>query len=95
MHLLPRYRQRLIFAPFNLARPSLEDDPAFDLDDHIHCHELPKDCGEAATRLFESPLDRDRRHSRFLTFCGRPGTKRGPSTYFSLSLAPPKTLGRR
>ena len=41
MHLLPRYRQRVVFAPFNLAHPSLEDDPGFDLANHLFCHELP------------------------------------------------------
>ena len=39
MHLLPRYRQRIVFAPLNLAHPSLEDDPCFDLANHLFCHE--------------------------------------------------------
>ncbi len=43
MHLLPRYRQRVIFAPFNLAHPSLvRTTPAFDLANHLFCHELPR-----------------------------------------------------
>ena len=29
LHLVPRLRQRLVFAPFNLAHPKWVDDPAF------------------------------------------------------------------
>lgn len=41
MHLLPRYRQRVVFTPLQLAHPSWEDDPAFDLDNHIAEVQLP------------------------------------------------------
>jgi diacylglycerol O-acyltransferase / wax synthase len=63
MHLLPRYRQRVVFAPFNLAHPSLEDDPGFDLANHLFCHELPRDSAEAVLmkavmNIYEKPLDR-------------------------------------
>ncbi|MGA7872843.1 MAG: wax ester/triacylglycerol synthase family O-acyltransferase [Candidatus Binatus sp.] len=63
MHLLPRYRQRLVFAPLNLAHPSLEDDPGFDLANHMFCHELPLDSSEAVLmkavmQVYEKPLDR-------------------------------------
>jgi len=63
MHLLPRYRQRVVFAPFNLAHPSLEDDPGFDLANHLFCHELPPDSSEAVLmkkvmQVYEKPLDR-------------------------------------
>ena len=63
MHLLPRYRQRLVFAPFNLAHPSLEDDPGFDLANHLFRHELRPDSTEAALmkavmQVYEKPLDR-------------------------------------
>ena len=63
MHLLPRYRQRVIFAPFNLAHPSLVDDPAFDLANHLFCHELPPDSAEpmlmkTVAQVYEQPLDR-------------------------------------
>jgi len=65
MHLLPRYRQRIVFAPFNLAHPSLEDDPSFDLANHMFCHELPRDSTEAALmkavmKVNEKPLDRNK-----------------------------------
>ena len=62
MHLLPRYRQRLVLAPVNLTHPSLEDDPGFNLANHLFCHELPPDSSEsvlmkAAMRIYEQPLD--------------------------------------
>ena len=38
MHLLPRYRQRVVFAPLGLAHPSLQEDPDFDLANHLFCH---------------------------------------------------------
>lgn len=63
MHLLPRYRQRVVFAPFNLNHPSLQDDSDFDLADHLFCHELPRGSTEAALmkalmQVYEQPLDR-------------------------------------
>ena len=63
MHLLPRYRQRLVFAPFNLAHASLEDDPAFDLNNHVRSHSLPDGTDDrafvrAAMAVFEPMLDR-------------------------------------
>ena len=65
MHLIPRYRQRVVFAPFNLAHPSLEDDPNFDLANHIFSHEMPRNSTEAAVmkevmRVYEQPLDRSK-----------------------------------
>ncbi len=65
MHLLPRYRQRIVFAPLNLVHPSLEDDPGFDLANHLFCHEMPPDSTEAAlmklvTQVCEKPLDRNK-----------------------------------
>jgi diacylglycerol O-acyltransferase len=47
IHLLPRFRQRLVFAPFNLARATLEDDPAFELRNHLKRHALPGGAGDA------------------------------------------------
>ena len=60
---LPRYRQRVVLAPFNLAHPSLADDPGFDLANHLFCHELPGDSTQATLmkavmRVYEKPLDR-------------------------------------
>src|SRR5580704_13863137 len=47
IHLLPRYRQRLVFAPFNLAHATLEDDPEFALRNHLTCHTLTKGASDA------------------------------------------------
>lgn len=65
LHMLPRFRQRLAFAPFNLAHPTLEDDPDFKIENHLFCHELPEDVSEAqmteaVLRIFEPRLDRRR-----------------------------------
>jgi len=62
MHLLPRYRQRVVFAPFNLNHPSLQDDPDFDLAHHLFCHKLPRGSTaalmKAVMQVYEQPLDR-------------------------------------
>jgi len=65
IHLLPRYRQRLVFAPLNLAHAALEDDPEFSLRNHLKHHTLAhgaSDAGlaEAAMRANEPALDRSR-----------------------------------
>jgi WS/DGAT/MGAT family acyltransferase len=41
LHLLPRYRQRVAFTPLGLAHPTWEDDPDFDLDNHVEEQQLP------------------------------------------------------
>jgi WS/DGAT/MGAT family acyltransferase len=65
LHLLPRFRQRLAFAPLNLAHPTLEDDPDFKIGNHVFRHQLPDETSpelmtEAVLRIFEPPLDRRR-----------------------------------
>lgn len=65
IHLLPRYRQRLAFVPFNLANATLEDDPDFQLDNHVKHHRLTPGTELAefvkfAMRLYEPPLNRAR-----------------------------------
>src|SRR5215472_3210416 len=47
LHITPRYRQRLVFAPFNLAHPTLEDDPDFKLENHVQHRQLPEGITEA------------------------------------------------
>ena len=51
LHLVPRYRQRLAFVPFNLAHPKWVDDPNFDLANHVKPHNLLLD---RSGRLFLS-----------------------------------------
>ncbi|HVB78370.1 MAG TPA: wax ester/triacylglycerol synthase family O-acyltransferase [Candidatus Binataceae bacterium] len=65
IHLLPRYRQRLVFAPFNLAHATLEDDPEFALRNHLKLHTLESGAGDAelaaaAMRANEPALERSR-----------------------------------
>jgi len=64
-HLLPRFRQRVVFAPFNLAHATLEDDPDFALGNHIRHHVLRRRFSDAemtgaAILLNETMLDRNR-----------------------------------
>ena len=41
LHLLPRYRQKVVFPPFGIAHPTWEDDPAFDIRNHAAEITLP------------------------------------------------------
>jgi diacylglycerol O-acyltransferase / wax synthase len=65
LHLVPRYRQRLVPVPFNLDHATLEDDPGFKIENHVKFHQLPADTSEtqlieAALAVFRRPLDRSR-----------------------------------
>ena len=65
LHLIPRYRQKLVFPPYLLAHPTWEDDPDFDIRNHIVEETLspPGDdqaLAEAAARYLVPPLDRTR-----------------------------------
>jgi diacylglycerol O-acyltransferase len=65
LHLVPRYRQRLIPVPFNLDHATLEDDPDFTIENHVKVHQLPADSSEAqlieaAMAVYRKPLDRNR-----------------------------------
>lgn len=64
MHLLPRYRQRVVFTPMSLNHPTWQDDPQFDLRRHVEEATLPSPgddrtlsafCGNLFCRL----IDRD------------------------------------
>ncbi len=62
MHLVPRYRQRPIEVPLNLAHAMMEDDPEYSLDNHVHLHQLPDAMSEGDAlaemmRIYEKPLD--------------------------------------
>jgi len=78
--LLPRLRQRLRFAPFNLAHPALEDDPDFKTTNHLFHHQLPAGSNEAALqaaalRLFEPLMDRSRPLWEMHLFTGLEGDR--------------------
>ena len=65
LHLLPRYRQKVVAAPFGIAHPSWEDDPHFDLSHHVEERTLPEPGDDRVLstvggRIFAEPLDRAR-----------------------------------
>jgi diacylglycerol O-acyltransferase len=65
MHLVPRYRQKLAFPPFEMGRPMWIDDPSFNLDYHVRSTALPKPGGmdqlrALAARVFSQRLDRSK-----------------------------------
>jgi hypothetical protein len=59
-HLISSLRQRLAFAPFNLAHPKWVDDPDFDLANHLKAHVVVQRATEIALELGEPLLDRSR-----------------------------------
>jgi diacylglycerol O-acyltransferase len=65
MHLVPRYRQRLAFVPFDQGRPVWVDDPHFNITYHVRHTALPKpgdddELKRLAGRVFSQALDRMR-----------------------------------
>jgi len=65
LHLVPRYRQRLAFVPFDQGRPVWVDDPHFKASFHVRHTALPRPGGDEelrrlAGRVFSQPLDRSR-----------------------------------
>lgn len=65
LHLIPRYRQRVVFAPMNLGHPTWEDDADFDVRNHVKRHTVRAPGGELELRRmgeeFLTPvLDRDK-----------------------------------
>ncbi|MBV8359894.1 MAG: wax ester/triacylglycerol synthase family O-acyltransferase [Deltaproteobacteria bacterium] len=79
LHITPRYRQRLVFPLFNLAHPTLEDDPDFKLENHVQRRQLPEGISEAGAideivRYNNSRmLDRNRPLWCMTLFQGMPG----------------------
>src|SRR5438067_6995298 len=65
LHLVPRYRQRLAFVPFEQGRPVWVDDPHFNVTYHVRHTALPKpgdddELKRLAGRVFSQSLDRAR-----------------------------------
>jgi WS/DGAT/MGAT family acyltransferase len=79
LYISPRFRQRLSFAPFNLAHPSIEDDPDFKLENHVRLQKLPPGISEAEAiqqivrRHFDHVMDRTRPLWDVTLFEGLPG----------------------
>jgi WS/DGAT/MGAT family acyltransferase len=62
---LPRHRQRAMGVPLAIGHPTWEDDPEFDVRNHVRRWSLPPPAGEWELRelvaqLLEQPLDRER-----------------------------------
>jgi len=62
LHLIPKFRQRLLNVPMNLDYPYWVDDPNFDIDLHLNRIKLPdpsnwKTLRTLTSTLFSSPLD--------------------------------------
>jgi WS/DGAT/MGAT family acyltransferase len=65
LHLVPRYRQKLAFPPFESGRPLWVDDPSFNLEYHARITALPKPGSmdqllSLAGRIFSQRLDRSK-----------------------------------
>jgi diacylglycerol O-acyltransferase len=65
LHLVPRYRQRLAYVPFDQGRPMWTDDPHFNPRYHIRHTALPRPADDEALkrlagRLFSQRLDRSK-----------------------------------
>src|SRR5439155_5844855 len=63
LHLVPRFRQRVLFPPFSVGRPVWVDDRDFDIDFHIRKAGLPRpgtrtDLANYVQRVISRPLDR-------------------------------------
>lgn len=63
LHLVPRYRQRLVWAPLEAGRPFWADDPEFNLSYHVRESALPAPGNDEqlelmAARIFSQRLDR-------------------------------------
>src|SRR5258708_22467143 len=63
IHLVPRYRQRLVQVPFNVAHAMMEDDPEFSFDNHVFRHELDDGLSEVDAiaemmEIYQIPLSR-------------------------------------
>lgn len=65
LHLVPRYRQRLAFVPFDQGRPVWVDDPHFNTRYHVQHHALPppgsdEQLKHLVGRAFSQQLDRNK-----------------------------------
>lgn len=80
LHLVPRYRQRLVQAPFNLAHATLEDDPKFKIQNHVIRHILRPGMNQSEAideimRHYEVPLDFSRPLWEMHSFEGLEGAR--------------------
>ena len=65
IHLVPRWRQRVLFPPLNVGRPVWTDDPGFDVGDHLKRVAIaapggPSQLADRVGELHSQQLDRDK-----------------------------------
>src|SRR6266480_467366 len=65
LHLVPRFRQKVMFVPGNLGRPVWVDDEDFDIDFHLRRAALPppggrRELADYVSRVHARPLDRSK-----------------------------------
>ena len=65
LHMIPKLRKRLVYAPMSIDYPYWVDDPNFDVDFHLHHIALPKPGGwkelrKIASHVFSEHLDQNR-----------------------------------
>jgi WS/DGAT/MGAT family acyltransferase len=65
LHLVPRFRQKVVFVPGNLARPVWVDDEDFDIEFHLRRAALPppggrRELADYVQRVHARPLDRSK-----------------------------------
>ena len=73
---MPRYRQKVVFPLFAMAHPTWEDDPAFDIRNHVVELALPapgddRALSEIGGRAFAGMLDRDHPLWKLIVVQGR------------------------
>jgi WS/DGAT/MGAT family acyltransferase len=90
LHLVPRYRQRLAFVPFEQGRPVWVDDPHFRAAYHVRHTALPRPGGDRELkrltgRVFSQALDRSRPMWELWLVEGLAGEAGGPGRFALLS----------
>lgn len=65
LHLIPRYRQRAMMTPFNIGHPTWEEDPHFDIRNHIFRLKLPapgtdEELRKLSSQILTGALDRNK-----------------------------------
>ncbi|MBI1317551.1 MAG: wax ester/triacylglycerol synthase family O-acyltransferase [Candidatus Hydrogenedens sp.] len=65
LHLIPRYRQRIVPSPLGIGHPTWEDDPGFDIKNHVFRVKVKAPGGEKELRqlsgkIFTGTLDRSK-----------------------------------
>src|SRR5438552_1293619 len=65
LHLVPRFRQKVVTVPGNVARPVWVEDESFDIDFHLRRAALPapggrKELADFVQRVMSRPLDRSK-----------------------------------